>query len=276
MDSIAIHSHKGGVGKTTVAVNLAVMLAKEGKNVCLLDVDFAGPNLHTFFGLEEINSLNQYFDGSADLDDCLYEFKTEMDLPGKLLVGFSDPTSASISRMVRFDSGPAKIMLKSLMTIKSIIRKDPYSIDYFILDTTPGISLTTINSFMLTDNILFIIKLSNADIEGTTEMITGLMDNLPNRSMLIANQIPSDRISTNASKKNLKALLNESLKKQPKSTKIEFLGWIPTDPSLQGIEFDNAIKSLKGEENKRVIYTLDQPKHPFTKSLGKIRKQLFE
>ncbi|MHA2253190.1 MAG: MinD/ParA family ATP-binding protein [Candidatus Kariarchaeaceae archaeon] len=275
MDSIAIHSHKGGVGKSTIALNLAIMLAKEGKNVCLLDADFAAPNLHTFFDIDNPNYITDYFDDLIKQEDCLYDFSEKMSLPGKFLVGFSDPTSKSISRMIRLDSRSATKMLKRLMTLKSTIRKDPYNFDYLILDTTPGLGLTTINSFILTDNILFIIKLSNADIEGTTHMIGGLLDNLPKRAMLIANQIPSDKISTEEKRSGLFDLISQSLKKQSVSSSIEFLGWISTDDELQSMEFDNAVKALKGEQSNRVIYVLNQPDHPFTNSLGEIRNKIF-
>ncbi len=51
--NIGVYSGKGGVGKTTVAVNLAVTLAQEGKNVGLLDVDIDCPNVTKVLGIEE-------------------------------------------------------------------------------------------------------------------------------------------------------------------------------------------------------------------------------
>ena len=49
---LPIASGKGGVGKSNTAVNLAIILAKKGKRVVLIDLDFGGANLHTLLGLK--------------------------------------------------------------------------------------------------------------------------------------------------------------------------------------------------------------------------------
>ncbi|MCH8906861.1 MAG: AAA family ATPase, partial [Candidatus Heimdallarchaeota archaeon] len=211
MKSVAVHSHKGGVGKTTIAINLAVLLAKEGSNVCLIDADFSAPNLNTYFNLKTTNYLNAYFDKKIQVGDVLHDIELSEELTGKLWLGLADPTANSINSMIRIDNRSAGNMLQKLLQLKRAIRGDPYNIDYLILDTTPGIGLTTINSFVLTDNILFIIKLSNADIEGTIHMIGGLLDKLPNRSTMVANQIPADKIETKEQQDYLTKLITETM-----------------------------------------------------------------
>jgi MinD-like ATPase involved in chromosome partitioning or flagellar assembly len=167
-------------------------------------------------------------------------------------------------------------MLQGLMQLKMKLRKPPFSIDFLILDTTPGIGLTTINSFVLTDNILFIIKLSNADIHGTTEMIHGILEKLPARSMLIANQIPADKIDTPEKQKHLSELVETTLNSRTSGLNVEFLGSIATDEELQSLEFEAAVAGLSGGIPKRVIYTLDKPDHVFAKTMEEIAPKLFE
>lgn len=275
MKSVAIHSHKGGTGKTTLSINLAVLLAKQGYNVCLLDADFSAPNLQTFFRSNPKKYLNDFINNTATSEECIYQIELTPKLEGKLFIGYADPTSKGLDQMINIDNKTAGKMLKRLYQLKMEFRKAPYEIDFLILDTTPGIGLTTINSFVITDNIMFVIKLSNADIDGTVHMIGGLLDSLPTRAMMIANQIPADKIDSESKQSRLTKLLDNYLAEKSESTKIEFLGWIATDSELQSIEFDIGVSTLAGVEMDRTIFTLHKPDHPFSKTLEKIGKQIF-
>jgi chromosome partitioning protein len=278
LKSLTILSHKGGVGKTSIAVNFATHLAKNGKNVLLLDCDFHGPSMMTFFR-PQVKWINSYlFDNDNEsYDECLDNVSTRLNLSGKLYVGFADPSSEAIDFVIRISNQDSLSMLKKLIRLKREVQDNPkYKIDYFIIDCNPGTGYSTVNSILVTDNSLFLVKMSNADIIGTAEMIGGLHKSLKNRSLVLANQVPGEAIQDEPKKKEIQSLVENVFTKKVGEKVVEFLGWIPTDYSLQTIEFNEAIKGLRGEESSRTIFTLENPEHEFSKVLVNLVPSIFE
>lgn len=85
--SISIGSGKGGTGKTVVMVNLALMLAKMGKKVCLVDLDLGGADAHVLLGLFDpkrtlTDFLTRKVDSLADVVHTFYSFNGLQFIPG--------------------------------------------------------------------------------------------------------------------------------------------------------------------------------------------------
>ncbi|MFX0016044.1 MAG: ParA family protein [Promethearchaeota archaeon] len=276
LKTLSIMSHKGGVGKTSIAVNIAVYLAKTGKNVCLLENDFQGPSLNTWWK-PEVTWINHYLLDSASINDCLQNISPKLNLPGKLLVGFADPTPESIQRNIRIDQEDSMKMLQNLVRAKTTLKEDPYKIEYLINDCSPGIGYSAVNAMIAADSSLFIVKLSNADIIGTSLMIKGLYKQLKKRTLVLANLIPKEVVNDDEKKKLAQELVEKALVEPiGDSTHIfQFTGWIPTDSTLISLEFEQALKTLSGEDSSRIIYTLDQPEHIFSTTLMKMIPVLF-
>ncbi|PWI48485.1 hypothetical protein CEE45_06255 [Candidatus Heimdallarchaeota archaeon B3_Heim] len=276
MKSLAILSHKGGVGKTILAVNLAIHLAAEGKNICLIDSDFHGPSILTFFTPKsEIHWINSFLTGESSLEECLQDLSNDLALSGKLLVAFADPTPESIQNVIRLDQNTSMKMLHYLMKMKSMLREEPYSIDYLILDCSPGTGFSTINVMVITEIILFMVKVTNADIIGTSHMIEGLHKQLKSRTKIIANQIPSDFLNDQTKKEHFQKLIENLLKKDLGDKTVDFMGWIPNDLDLYKTEFETAIKTLEGNPTRRMIHTLDKPDHIISKIIKELANNLF-
>ena len=122
---IAVSSGKGGVGKSTVAANLAVALAKLGYKVGLLDTDIFGPSMPKMFQTEDARPYMDRIDG-RDLIIPIEKYGVKL-----LSIGFFvNPDQATLWR-----GGMACNALKQL-----IADANWEDLDYFILDTPPGTS----------------------------------------------------------------------------------------------------------------------------------------
>lgn len=139
---IAVSSGKGGVGKSTVAANLAVALARQGYRVGLLDADIFGPSQPKMFHLEAENIFAEMKDGRQVL------IPAEKYGVRLLSIGFFvNPSTATLWR-----GGMASNALKQL-----VADADWGELDYFILDTPPGTSdihLTLLQNLAITGAVV--------------------------------------------------------------------------------------------------------------------------
>lgn len=139
---VAVSSGKGGVGKSTVAANIAVALAAEGYKVGLLDADIFGPSVPKIFGLENEQLYMREVDGrNLIIPAEAYGVKV-------LSIGFLiDPSSAAVWR-----GAMASNALKQL-----IEQADWGELDYFLIDMPPGTSdihLTLVQTLGLTGTVV--------------------------------------------------------------------------------------------------------------------------
>lgn len=139
---IAIHSGKGGVGKSTVAANLAIALAQRGMRVGLLDADIHGPSMPKMFHTEDCRPVSAEVNGRT-LIDPIEQYGVKM-----LSIGFFvDPAQAVVWR-----GGMASNAIKQL-----IQDANWGELDYFLIDLPPGTSdihLTLVSTLQLTGAIV--------------------------------------------------------------------------------------------------------------------------
>jgi ATP-binding protein involved in chromosome partitioning len=139
---VAVSSGKGGVGKSTVAANLAIALARLGYKVGLLDTDIFGPSMPKMFHVEDARPYAVNVDG-RDLIEPVEQYGVKL-----LSIGFFvNPDTATLWR-----GGMATNALKQL-----IADADWGELDYFILDTPPGTSdihLTLLQTLAITGAII--------------------------------------------------------------------------------------------------------------------------
>ena len=139
---IAVSSGKGGVGKSTVAANLAVALALQGYKVGLVDADIFGPSIPKMFGCEEAQPYMTEVDGK--------EYIVPVEKYGVKLLSigfFVDPASATVWR------GPM-----ASNALKQMVEQGYWEeLDYMLIDLPPGTSdihLTLVQTVALTGAIV--------------------------------------------------------------------------------------------------------------------------
>lgn len=139
---IAIHSGKGGVGKSTVACNLAIVLARMGYRVGLLDADIHGPSMPKMFHIEGARPVSTPVDG-RDLIEPIEQYGVKV-----LSIGFFVGSEQAIV----WRGGMASNAIKQL-----IQDANWGELDYFLIDLPPGTSdihLTLVQTLHLTGAIV--------------------------------------------------------------------------------------------------------------------------
>ena len=157
---ISIANQKGGVGKTTTAVNLSTILAKKGKKVLMIDTDPQG-NATSGLGIDKNVNFSVY---DVIINDVEIENTVIQSMVKNLDVCPSNINLAG-----------AEVELVSMMSRehrlkeKIDIQKDKY--DYIIIDCPPSLGLITLNAFTASDSVLIPVQCEYYALEGLGQLI---------------------------------------------------------------------------------------------------------
>jgi chromosome partitioning protein len=159
--TIAIANQKGGVGKTTTAINLSASLAPTGKRILLIDIDPQG-NATNGFGFEQ-NKLEkttyEVLIGKEEIEDAILQ----TEIPNLSLLPANINLVGAEIELVNF-VGREKILKQRIAPIKN-------QYDFIIIDCPPSLGLLTVNALTCADSVLIPVQCEYYALEGLSKLL---------------------------------------------------------------------------------------------------------
>lgn len=158
---IAITNQKGGVGKTTSAMNIGARMGYLGKKVLLVDFDSQGNASHGLLSYTEIkDTIYSVISEKVDIEDAIVH-KT---IPPMDILPSDMSLAGAESQMEKVGAGKELFLKRQLDKVK-----DQY--DYILIDCPPSLGMITINALTAADSILIPVQCEYYALEGITQLL---------------------------------------------------------------------------------------------------------
>ncbi len=221
---IAVTSGKGGVGKTSTSVNLAIALAARQHRVILLDADLGLANVEVLMGLSSMFNLGHVIDGSREMLDILVPG------PGGIEIV---PGSSGLSKVADLEPEARDNVLRCLAVLQD-------EADFIIIDTMAGIGVNVVSFAAAADEVLLVTTPEPSAIVDAYAMVKTLhaqRADLPIRLIvnMVANQAQAQAVASKLA----------TVARQYLSRTVSYLGFIPRDPHVGQAVMQSRPFSLK-------------------------------
>ncbi len=168
---ISTHSFRGGTGKSNLTANLAVLVARAGYRVAVIDTDIQSPGIHVLFRLDPSSikhSLNDFLWGRCSIQAASYDVTASAigqvdestDRPRLFLIP-SSINAGELARILREGYDVSRLN-DGLQDLLSQLR-----LDFLFIDTHPGVNEETLLSIAVSDSLVLIVRPDQQDFQGT-------------------------------------------------------------------------------------------------------------
>lgn len=210
---LAVTSGKGGVGKSTISINLATALAEQGSRVMLLDADLGLANIDVLLGLTPAKNLQHVLDGSAELNEILLEGPAGVQIV---------PASSGIQRMAELSNAERAGLIQAFSELE-------IASDWLVIDTAAGIAANTLQFCEAAQEILVVVCDDPASLTDAYATIKILHQTYGRRRFRVLVNMARNEDDAHAIYQRLLSTTDRFLE-----VTLEFAGSIPFDRQVVG------------------------------------------
>ncbi len=226
---IAVTSGKGGVGKSSVSINLAIQFTKMGKKVIILDADFGLANIEVMFGVIPQYNLSDMMFKGKELKDIVMEGPEGV----KFISGGS-----GIARLVNLDKEQVKRLVSKLSDLENMA-------DVIIIDTGAGISPSVMEFLVASPETILVTTPEPTSITDSYALLKALAMHENFRKGEANIKMIANRVNSENEARNLYEKLNMVVTKFL-NVNIQYLGCVPQD--------NNIVKAVMRQQPVSLIY----------------------
>lgn len=252
---VALHSFRGGSGKSIITANLASLAAMQGYRVGIVDTNLQNPGIHLLFGLQDSNdepTLNQFLRGEVKIGEAAFDVGANADdaLGRKSLRGKNIWLLPASMKGTEFGQIIKNGYDVNLLNEGVFEFTESMNLDYLFLDAHPGLSEETLLSIVISDMLIVNMIPKGRHFQGAAITIDIA------RSL----EVPEIRVIVN---KVLSKFEPDQIKAQiEKVYSTDVAGVLPFSEDVFEVDHDD-------------IFALAYPEHPWSLEMFRIAENLF-
>lgn len=234
---IAVTSGKGGVGKTSLSVNLALQFREQGKRVVILDADFGLANVEVMLGIRPVYNLADLIFDNKSIEEIITE--------GPMGIGFISGGSG-VQDLVNLDKEKLKKLIAKLVKLDSLY-------DIVIIDTGAGIADSVIEFVLSSPEVLLVVTPEPTSITDSYSLLKAV-----NRKKEFVREQKSIRVVTNrvSSKDEGQEIYDKISIVVSKflNIQLDYLGYIPDDKRIVNAVIEQKPISLTAPDSEPAFH----------------------